>query len=411
MPLPPTRRQQEKAERGCPYLASRRSLQPINFTPTREPRNKHRLGCPMSEEENKALDLARLDLERQKHREEIALKERELDLQFKQAQQSALRSPLFLAVIAGIVGLLSNALVALINGSSQRALEKERSEATQTLAQQQAEADRILEALKTGDPDKAAANLELLVRTNLVSDEADTIREYLDQRIPGEGASLPAPSITSSPLIYGGVVGNDDRKTVRDVYREPFNAICLVSIAKNAQSTGFLIHPRIVLVATYAMERAELSTTVVKCPANSSGSDTGGWTPVMLIAGEAGEDLLNYSFLIMPKSPPRQVSVFDLPGPGFSRHVIEESKLHFAGYAGDRPGLSYNSGTAVSVTDIHIFHTLDTGAGAGGGPIWIERDGKHVAVAIHLSTGNERGKLSLRLDTNEIRKVIDSLNK
>lgn len=141
----------------------------------------------MGDEEQKSIELQRLEFEREKHRDEIQLKCRELELRAAQERRSSWHSPLFLAVAAAIIGLLSNAVVAWLNGSSQRELEDKK-----------AEAARIIEALKTGDPDVAAENLNLLVEAGLVRESANDIRAYLKKRNPGEGARLPVAVIDTT---------------------------------------------------------------------------------------------------------------------------------------------------------------------------------------------------------------------
>ncbi|MCP4288224.1 MAG: TIGR02594 family protein, partial [Gammaproteobacteria bacterium] len=122
-------------------------------------------------EQELALETRKLDLEEKKHADDVALRKRELKIRELAGQESAWRSPLFLAVVAAMIGLAGNAVVALINGISERSLER-----------QKAEAGRILQALKTGDPDNAAENLKLLVDTKLVDKTALDIQSYLDGR-------------------------------------------------------------------------------------------------------------------------------------------------------------------------------------------------------------------------------------
>jgi hypothetical protein len=56
------------------------------------------------------------------------------------------------------------------------------------------EAARILEVVKTTDPDKAAANLKFLAETGLIADAEirKQIEVYLEKRKPGEGIVLPS---------------------------------------------------------------------------------------------------------------------------------------------------------------------------------------------------------------------------
>ena len=144
------------------------------------------------------LEWEKLAFEKDKHFYDVELRHRELDIKENEHNVSQFRNPLVLAVIAASLGLLGNAIVAFINGSSERTLERDKASATLDLEERKAEAGRILEALKTGDPDKAAANLELLVETNLVKTEAASISKYLENRSPGKGASLPAATSTAT---------------------------------------------------------------------------------------------------------------------------------------------------------------------------------------------------------------------
>ncbi len=363
----------------------------------------------MPENKNTDLEQAKLDFEKVKHRDEISLRERELELNLKQSQQSAWRSPMFLAVIAGVVGLLSNALVALLNGSFQRTLEKGRSVATQNLEKQKAEAERILEALKTGDPDKAAANLDLMVRTGLVTSGAEKIQEYLDHRKPGEGASLPAPSGSAGAIRYGGVVGTDDRISIKDVTQPPFYSICKIKFSNSkGWSTGFLVHPRIVVIPSYAINEPDLHSIFVYTATQTTAPKSEGIKPTTLIRRSTGDKQMNYSFLVLPKNTSLSNTAFDLASSSISNDDLMSVPLHFGGFPGDRDGMTYNVGKAVSVTNENIYHLLDTGAGAGGGPLWIKRKNKYIVVAVHLSTGgfDMPGKVAIRINASEIRSII-----
>jgi hypothetical protein len=132
--------------------------------------------------------------EQQKWREEYQLRSRELDLKEKEQQRSTLSSPLVIAIIAATLAALGNAVVAGINGRLQRQIEQTRATETLRLEESRSEAGRILEMIKTGEPDKAAGNLKFLVETGLIAnaDRAAQIRRYLSMREPGTGPFLPA---------------------------------------------------------------------------------------------------------------------------------------------------------------------------------------------------------------------------
>lgn len=134
--------------------------------------------------------------EREKWRSEVAFREREMalkekghdlalaELQLKQAEQQASRwkSPLIVAIFAAAVAGLSNAFLSYMSSESQTRLETQKSEQL-----------RILEMIKTGDPDKAAANLRFLLEAGLIRDASlrSDLQRFLAARKPGQGPTLP----------------------------------------------------------------------------------------------------------------------------------------------------------------------------------------------------------------------------
>jgi hypothetical protein len=151
---------------------------------------------------DQSLELEKFDRERWSaeislREREVAVKEREqqtredaLDHQRDESRRSGWRNPLVLALIAAAVAALGNAVVVLINGTLQRQLEDRKAEQL-----------RILEMIKTADPDAAARNLEFLLKAGLVQDSelANRISAFLKQRVPGTGPSLPNSNRSGSP--------------------------------------------------------------------------------------------------------------------------------------------------------------------------------------------------------------------
>jgi len=156
---------------------------------------------------------------------EIAVKEHEqdtnkLDVQAKleELRRSRWTNPLVLAVLAATFAAAGNAAVALINGVLQRSLEESRAtaqvelESKKALAEQKieeakAEAARILEVIKTNNPDTAAVNLSFLLETGLIvnQERRASLAAFLKSRAPGQGPALPAREENSprrGPLTY-----------------------------------------------------------------------------------------------------------------------------------------------------------------------------------------------------------------
>jgi hypothetical protein len=114
---------------------------------------------------------------------EIALKEQEHELKRREDQRSKWTSPLVLALFSAALAAFGNAVVAYINGTAQRELEETRAEAV-----------RILEMIKSDDPDKASTNLRFLNEAGLITNPSRriAITNFLDKLEPGSGPVLPS---------------------------------------------------------------------------------------------------------------------------------------------------------------------------------------------------------------------------
>jgi hypothetical protein len=171
------------------------------------------------------------DLEYTKWKEDIRLREQEIELKEREQrsrdqelavkrtefERSRWSSPIVLAVLAAAIAGLGNAGVAWLNGYDQRRIENDRAGTTRTLEESRSEAARILEVIKTNDPDKAAINLGFLLDTGLISDAKtrNQLQAYLDKRIRGQGPALPT-GVPAEGTPVGGpgarvalVIGNE----------------------------------------------------------------------------------------------------------------------------------------------------------------------------------------------------------
>lgn len=129
------------------------------------------------------VDPADPDFAHEQWRTDVALRERELDLKERESRQGRWANPLTFAIFAAAVAAAGNGLVTWMNDRAQRDLEERK-----------AEAARILEVVKTGDPDKAAKNLQFLIDTGLIADpeRLAAMKAYLTTRKPGEGPVVDA---------------------------------------------------------------------------------------------------------------------------------------------------------------------------------------------------------------------------
>jgi hypothetical protein len=132
------------------------------------------------------------DFEREKWGVESAFRERELkvkegELALKRAEEarSGWRSPLVVAILAAALAAAGNILAVVVNGYLQRDLEDKTSEDF-----------RILEMIKTQNPDQNTANLKWLLKANLISDpkRRSDLQALVDKTPPGTGPATSGPT-------------------------------------------------------------------------------------------------------------------------------------------------------------------------------------------------------------------------
>ena len=99
---------------------------------------------------------------------EMALKEREFSFKDREAKIQRWFNPLYVAIVVGAFGLAANAIIAYFNGTATRALEDKK-----------AEQNRVLEAFRAHDTDKASVILRFLIDTHLFNDEGGYVNAYL----------------------------------------------------------------------------------------------------------------------------------------------------------------------------------------------------------------------------------------
>lgn len=142
------------------------------------------------------IETPELAFEREKWIAERAFRERELDLRAKEQREGRSRwsNPLVLAIVGAIFAGLFNAGVAWYNDNATLTAQSANNDANLQLENLKAESARILQAISTGDPDKAATNLKFLLDSGLVANPKTVsfLKNFLATRTSGQGPSLPA---------------------------------------------------------------------------------------------------------------------------------------------------------------------------------------------------------------------------
>ena len=121
--------------------------------------------------------------EREKWSDERQLREREIDLKQRELDKAVWANPFVIAFSAAIITAAASIYVSADSSRQQRELE--------ILKAEQA---RILVAIKTGNPDKAAENLQFMIDVGLIVDPqmVTLLKQSLANRIPGKGPALPS---------------------------------------------------------------------------------------------------------------------------------------------------------------------------------------------------------------------------
>jgi hypothetical protein len=156
------------------------------------------------------------DAEQFWHQAELSLRREELESRQGELARSRWTHPLVVVIIGGCLTALFGMLTTYWNNQASQAQETAR-----------AEAARILEVVKTGDPDTAAKNLQFLASVGLVTDErvSQKLRDYIINRLPGQGISLPqsnngpkaAESKSSEAADRAADSADDDRRFYKAV--------------------------------------------------------------------------------------------------------------------------------------------------------------------------------------------------
>jgi len=324
---------------------------------------------------------------------ELAVLEKRLELDLSTAQEEraerksgAWKNPLAVAIFAAAVAATGNAVVSFIEGSQTRQLEASK-----------AEEARILEMIKTGDPDAAAVNLEFLLDAGLISDGqiSEKLRIYLDNREPGTGAAL-----NTAPRVPSGVLGEDDAVPVLDLPdRHPAKQLArsigrleVKNLNNSFTCTGFLVSENEIATMAHCVSRA-VEATFHLFP------EYAGTPGDILIRVDlppaTGERPKMNDIAILSLSTPPDLSIQPLeiapalprPGGKLAALYFRVGKELMAVWDVEECHLTGTEGEV-------IHHQCDTGAGSSGSPLFDLNTGKVIAVQ---SGRDSNGGIAARL--------------
>lgn len=326
---------------------------------------------------------------------EIAVKEkeaalREAELAVKREEQSGAgwRSPLVVAIMAAAIAGISNAVVTVVNGRLQRELEDGKAEQT-----------RVLEMIKTGDPDTAAGNLEFLLKAGLITDPARvaSLQKFLANRVPGSGPALPPQTSGGPPL--GGITGADDAVRVttlpeQSAVRKAASSVgrlrVITSSGASSFCTAFLVAPDLAITAGHCVSEAKTADLVFRDGAAEEVYRA--VLPPVHVAASA--DGANYAVLRVEGNPGGKRGFLRLstetPTVGQALGVVlfraSGEPLAVVGAADCKVRL---------VEGERFYHLCDTGPGSSGAPVLSAATG--AVVGAHFSR-SEKGGVATRSD-------------
>jgi len=186
-------------------------------------------GSPTAADPANVLDLRERKLEVRE--EEVSVRERLVELREKDSQRSTWRDPLFLAIVAAVVGLLGNVVVTLVQGHENRDAQTAKSNLDRDADDRKARSDLILRAIKTDDTDASKKNLDFLIQTSILSDPDGKIEKYIQNNtapvLPVEGGisgpTPPRPSTARATMKYreANLSVTPDSITVDDLFGWP----------------------------------------------------------------------------------------------------------------------------------------------------------------------------------------------
>jgi hypothetical protein len=323
-------------------------------------------------------------------RQEIKIKEKELELKEKELRDLEKRKswkidPVIVGIVAALIGFLGNVVATFLQGRSSLALERARSEVSRLLETDKFRSSLILEAIKTGDPEKAARNIEFFLAAGFIEDQSGQMAQYLSQK-----NKIPVLPPTSSGLSAGEPV---ERLPLGDAYRQVASAVGLLARDSQGFCTAWIISKEYLMTADYCM-------SAIKVPVKHfslrigfiSQREAPAEYPVDPEPVETNREL-GYAILRVHGNPAERFGAISLA----TREPVLGEPLFILHHSEAKP-LALTRGSTCRVTPaqsdatVSFGHTCDTLAGSGGAPVIAANDFR--VLGLHHS-GSPDGKWEL----------------
>lgn len=166
----------------------------------------------------------KLRLEEQKFEEEKRLNFSKLDLEKRELEKT---DPLTLAVVGGLIAALASVGVSYLNGQNLISAEASKHHLEMKTEAYKAEANRVLEAIKLGDPDRAACTLKFLINAELI--QTESLKKYVDHyltfRNGGVGVGVVDVAVTPGCQVTPNFEVNLKNSKISNINKSSLDAM------------------------------------------------------------------------------------------------------------------------------------------------------------------------------------------
>ena len=257
-------------------------------------------------------------------------------------------------------------------------------------------AEGVAEPADGGTENLPAARMELHSFTEM----AATISAPDTSRLLDVGAaSFGAPN-----QFLETVHGIDNRRRVTTTASYPYRAIASLLITGRDGTqwigTGWFISPRTLITAGHCVYiknsgvagRDGWVKTIEVMPGRDGsrlpfGSVTSSQFWSVRGWGDNGDENYDYGAIVLPTPMGNVVGTFGFGA--FNDGTLRGAVVNVTGYPGDKPSGTcwHDSKTVASVSPTKVHYDIDTAGGQSGAPVYMIRNGKRYAVAVHAYGG------------------------
>jgi glutamyl endopeptidase len=240
--------------------------------------------------------------------------------------------------------------------------------------------------------------------------------------ISGSERGIPARDTADAAFgnrnILESVIGGDDRTAIADTTQIPWRFICALRIrfgdGAEFVGTGWFIGEKTVMTAGHCVfvhDHGGFPDAIEVIPgldrsARPFRSAVGrrfrapeGWI-------RSADTNVDYGAIVLDEPLGRRTGFFSFGA--LSDAQLRSTDANISGYPADRDQASrqyFHARTIAAVNPRRLFYDIDTFGGQSGSPIFLNVDGRRIAVGVH-TTGGSRSNSGTRIT----REVFDNMN-